>query len=293
VIRIAFFGLPLAALLLLRDGHDIPLACLSRPGWAGTRRLTRRLGPGAVLPKPDVTRDAFVDRVRDAKPDLVVSWFWTTRIPGRLLACAGHGGMGVHPSLLPRHRGPDPYYWTLASGDEQTGVTAHALDEEYDTGAILAQRRVHVDPAWDSWTLARKLDRPSLALLREVVMAFARGEPPKAVPQDESRATAAPSPTDEDLTVRWSEPSAVVVRRVRAASPWPGALSDIGDVPLVLTRVRETEDYPRALAPGEAVVRPDGIAVVRTGSSAVELLAGRDEDDQPLGAAALALLFRV
>ena len=150
-----------------------------------------------------------------------------------------------------------------------------------------------MDPAWDSWTLARRLDRPSLALLREVVMAFARGGPPGAVPQDESRATAAPTPTDEDLTLRWSEPSAAVVRRVRAASPWPGALTEIGDVPLVLTRVRETEDYPRALAPGEAVVRSDGVAVVRTGSSAVELLEGRTEDDEPLGAGALASLFRV
>lgn len=278
--------------MLLRDGHEIELACVSRPGSVGMRRLVRRLGRPAVLSKPDVTSDALFARVRDARPDLLVSWFWTTRIPARVLACARFGGIGVHPSLLPRHRGPDPFYWTLASGDAEAGVTAHTLDEEYDTGAILAQRRVPVDPSWNGWTLARRLDRPSLALLREVVKAFADGRPPPTTPQDESRATAAPMPSDEDLTVRWAEPSGVVSRRVRAASPWPGALTRIGDAPLALTRVRETLEYPRALVAGEALVRADGVAVVRTGDGAVELLEGYDEDERPLDAGALAALLR-
>ncbi len=288
--RVAFFGLPLAALLLHRDGHEIALACVSRPGSLGMRRLLGTLPRGAVLRKPDVTSPELLGRVQAARPDLLISWFWTTRIPARVIQTARFGGIGVHPSLLPRHRGPDPFYWAIASGDLQTGVTAHVLDEHYDTGAILGQRRVPIDPRWSAWTLARKLDRPSLALLREVAGSFARGAPPPAIPQDEALATAAPAPTDDDLAIRWNAPSDRVVRRVRAASPWPGASTEVGDVPLVLTRVRETGDYPRALAPGEASVRPDGIAVVRTGDGAVELLEGSDEDGRPLGTGALAAL---
>ena len=288
--RVVFFGLPLAALLLLRDGHDIALACISRPDAVGMRRLERRLGRGRLLRKPDVTTEPLLSRVRDAKPDLLVSWFWTTRIPTRVLALAPLGGVGVHPSLLPRHRGPDPYYWALACGDRETGVTAHALDEEYDTGALLGQRRLTIDPRWNAWILARKLDRPSLALLREVVRAFASGAPPRPVAQDESGATAAPAPTDEDLTVHWTEPSLAIERRVRAASPWPGALTQIAEEPVLLTLVRATADYPTALVAGEATVRPDGIAVVRTADGAVELLEGRDEDDAEIDQAALATL---
>ena len=69
-----------------------------------------------------------------------------------VLEVAPLGAIGVHPSLLPRHRGPDPYFWAIESGDLETGVTAHRLEEEYDTGAILAQRRLAIDASWNSWT---------------------------------------------------------------------------------------------------------------------------------------------
>jgi methionyl-tRNA formyltransferase len=191
----------------------------------------------------------------------------------------------VHPSLLPRHRGPDPYFWAIDAGDETTGVTAHRLDVAYDTGPILAQRTLRIDPRWDAWKLARALDRPSLALLREVVGAYAAGRPPTAVTQDEAGATAAPRPSEEDLAVQWSWPAAHIERRVRAAAPWPGVWTEIGEEIVVLVRARATQDFPRALTPGEAAVRADGVAVVRAGEDAVELLEGRsDEDDGPLDA---------
>jgi methionyl-tRNA formyltransferase len=283
--RIAFFGLPLAALLLARDGHAIAYAGVIH--GPGERRLTRRVAKGRTRLAPDLSVDAEVARVRDARPELVVSWFWVKRLPPSVLALAP--AIGVHPSLLPRHRGPDPYFWAIDAGDEVTGVTAHRLDEEYDTGAVLGQRRLRIDPRWNAWKLARALDRPSLALLRDVVRAYAEGRPPPAVPQDEAAATEAPRTSDEDLAVRWSWPADRIERRVRAAAPWPGAWTQIGDAVVVLARVRSTRDYPRALASGEAAVRADGVAVVRAGDHAVELLEGRAEDDEtPLSARDLA-----
>jgi methionyl-tRNA formyltransferase len=287
-VRVAFFGLPLAALLLRGDGHEIVRACICRDGAIGTRRLQRALGPEQVRVKPDLDDDGVYRWLRASPPDLVVSWFWTRRIPARVLELGARGAFGVHPSLLPRHRGPDPYFWAIESGDAVTGVTAHELAEEYDTGAVLAARELAIDPAWDAWTLARRLDRPSLSLLREVATAFAAGRPPRAVPQDEARATAAPEPDEEMLAVAWARPAEAIARRVRAAGPFPGAFTEIGDALVTLTRVRVTDDFPRALAPGEAAVRSDGTAVVRAEDSAVELLAGRDEGDGSLGPRELA-----
>src|SRR5580658_2078483 len=191
--RLVFFGLPLAALLLARDGHDIAWAALCRRGAIGTRRLTRRLGRERVAVLPDLEGDEAFARVRDARPELLVSWFWTKKVPARVLALAP--SVGVHPSLLPRHRGPDPSFWAIDAGDEVTGVTAHRLEVEYDTGAILAQRTLPIDPAWNGWRLARALDRPSLGLLRQVVQAHAEGRPPAGRSQDEAQATAAPEPS--------------------------------------------------------------------------------------------------
>jgi methionyl-tRNA formyltransferase len=287
--RIAYFGLPLGALLLARDGHTIAYAgaCRRAPGL---RRLATRVAPGRTHLKPDPSSASAMSALRAASPDLVVSWFWTTKLPAPVLAMAP--AVGVHPSLLPRHRGPDPYFWTIDAGDAETGVTAHLLDAEYDTGAVLGQERIRMEPTWNAWELARALDRPGLRLLREVVKAFAQGGAPTPVAQDERTATAAPAPTDEDLAIAWSWPAARIERRVRAAAPWPGAWTEIGHRIVTLVRVRPSTAFPRALEPAEATVRTDGIAVVRAGDFAVELHQGRDEDDTPLGAADLAAIVR-
>ena len=249
--RLAFFGLPLAAVLLAGDGHDVVYAGLVR--GPGLRRVTRRLAKGRAHVFPDLASAKVVAEVKAARPELVVSWFWTKPVPPAVLALAP--AVGVHPSLLPRHRGPDPYFWAIAEGDEVTGVTAHRLDETYDTGDVLGARMVAIDPAWDAWKLAKALDRPSLALLREVVGAHAQGRPPAAVPQDEARATSAPKPGEEDLALRWCWPATKVERRVRAAGPWPGAWTEIGDEVVVVVRAQVTRDFPRVLSPGEAAVR--------------------------------------
>ena len=287
--RIAFFGLPLAAVLLARDGHDIVYAAASRRA-PGLRRLTTRSAPGRTELRPRVDRSDTLERVRAARPDLIVSWFWTTRLPESILRLAP--SLGVHPSLLPRHRGPDPCFWAIDAGDAITGVTAHRLGVEYDTGDILARRELRIDPAWNGWLLARALDRPSLALLREVVRAHAEGRPPASVVQDELAATSAPSLTDEELAIVWSWPAARIERRVRAAAPWPGAWTEIGDRIVTLVRVRPTRDFPRALEPGEAALRADGVAVVRAGDDAVELVEGRSEDEGLLTDRDLADLVR-
>lgn len=290
--RIAFVGLPLAALLLARDGHTIAWAGICRRGAIGTRRLRRLIGAKNVAVVPDLAKS--VDVIAAAKPDLVVSWFWTKKVPASVRRLARYGAIGVHPSLLPRHRGPDPTFWAIDAGDAETGVTAHVLEDDYDTGAMLGKRVLCIDPEWDAWTLAKKLDRPSLALLRDVVNAYSRDEPPVHEVQDDSRATPAPAPTDDDLELRWTEPAAAVVRRVRAAAPWPGAFTAVGDEVLIVTRAKVTSDVPKALAPGEAFVRKDGIAVVRAADAGVELHGARledDEDETDLDAAAIAELL--
>lgn len=277
--RLAFLGLPLAGVLLARDGHELVYAGVLPE--KGLRRLGRRLAPGQRADlMPDLTSDATFQRIRDARPELIASWFWVKPVPPRVLELAP--AVGVHPSLLPRHRGPDPYFWAIDAGDEVTGVTAHRLDATYDTGPILAKRELRIDPSWDAWQLARRLDRPSLSLLREVVKAYAEGHPPPEHAQDDALATQAPAPREEDLALAWSWPAERLERRVRAAAPFPGAWTEIGDELVIVTRARATRDFPRALAPGEAAVRADGVAVVRAGDDALELLQGRAEDDETL-----------
>src|SRR5262249_6338801 len=97
--RLVFFGLPLAAILLARDGHDVALAARCRRDAVGVRRARRLLGPGRLLLQPKASDPALLQRVRALEPDLLVSWFWTTRLPMPLVQAARLGGIGAHPSL--------------------------------------------------------------------------------------------------------------------------------------------------------------------------------------------------
>lgn len=268
--RIAFVGLPLAALLLAHDGHDVVLAGLRKGLTTGRRRLGRRIGQQRIVVDPHRDWSGFVRRAREAHPDLLVSWFFTRRIPTELVDSCPLGGVGVHPSLLPRHRGPDPFFGAIDAGDTVTGVTVHRIEAEYDTGAVVARRHLSIDPAWNAWQLAKALDRPSLALLRDVVGRTSRGEPIVGEPQDEARATCAPFPTEEQRQLRWNQPAERIVRRIRALAPYPGALASTGDMTFVVQRAA-VRSVHAVLRPGEAAIL-DGVAVVRAADTGVALL---------------------
>ncbi|HYP88363.1 MAG TPA: formyltransferase family protein, partial [Polyangiaceae bacterium] len=153
--KIAYFGLPLGALLLLQDGHDLGPIVLSPVDAPGRRRLSR-LAPRLL--DTATSDDAAVDDAMSAEqPDLLISWFWTRKLPPRWLEQPRLGAIGAHPSLLPRHRGPNPYFWSIDAGDAGVGVTIHRLDEEYDTGRMLAWRSMKTGER-DAWQLARALD---------------------------------------------------------------------------------------------------------------------------------------
>jgi methionyl-tRNA formyltransferase len=223
--------------------------------------------------RDELTEEVIVEKMTAARPDLLVSWFFTAKLPMSVVRAARGGGIGVHPSLLPRHRGPDPYFAAIDQGDRVTGVTVHRIEAEYDTGAILATRELPIDPSWNAWQLARKLDRPSLALLRDTVRRMAAGEPLPEQPQDESRASHAPTPSDADCALSWSWPVERLLRRIRALAPSPGAFTEIGGAIVTILHARATHDFPRALSPGEGAVVGER-AVVRAGDGAIELLRG-------------------
>ncbi|HYQ03798.1 MAG TPA: formyltransferase family protein [Polyangiaceae bacterium] len=286
--KVGYFGLPLGAHLLLRDGHELDPCVLSPLGAPGRRRVARRVAPASLIDAlgvPRATSDAQIElALARAQPDLIVSWFWTRLLPGAWLSAAPLGGIGVHPSLLPRHRGPNPYFWTIDSGDHEAGVTLHTLAPEYDTGAILLQRSIPVGER-NSWQLARALDRPSLALLREGVGRFARSHPPSPTAQDEQAATWAPEPTGRDQFVDWSWPTTRILRRIRAISPVPGLAMEVGELFFFVTHAKPARDFVSALEPGEAAVMGlPGTLIVRTGDGAIAIeraILDDSEDDDP------------
>lgn len=271
-LRIAYFGLPLGALLLAGDGHALQFAALSAVPAPGKRRVMQL---GCPVLDSRALGDALpweVDAAFERWPiDLLVSWFWTRRLPKAWLDRPECGAVGVHPSLLPRHRGPNPYFWAIDSGDLETGVSVHRLTSAYDEGDVLLQSALPV-ASRNAWQLARALDRPSLALLRQAVQAFASGRPPLAKPQDETFVTWAPEPSGAALgfSPEWSV--ARLLRRIAALAPVPGLTLDIQGLELIVSEACSSTEPLKALEPGQAAVwgTPPRV-LLRVGDGAVAL----------------------
>jgi methionyl-tRNA formyltransferase len=291
-LRIAYLGLPLGALRLAAAGFTPVVIALGHPDGPGARRVRQRLSRHAlVLGRPDLEERTIQRVLASARPDVLLSWFWPKRIPEGVLALPARGAFGVHPSLLPALRGPDPYFWAILRGHGHTGVTLHRLDRDYDTGNIIDARSLAVAPDEHAFALAKRLDRPSLALLVSCAERLARGEALDGVPQDEQAASEAPRVEDELLEIDWHEPAAHIARLVRAAAPFPGAYAQLGDadVEVISARVYPGK-LPRALEPGDAVLAREGV-VVCTAEGGLLLERVRGEDGTEWRGRAVAELF--
>jgi len=289
--RILYLGLPLGAEVLRRAGYAADVVCVGHLDANGRRRLRQRLPQTLLLGAPSLEDPAIALLLASARCDLILSWFWPKKIPASVLSLAP--AFGVHPSLLPRWRGPDPYFWSIRAGDTETGVTLHRLEAEYDTGRVVAQRRVSIDPDDDGWTLARKLDRPSLALLVDCARRFAAGDAMAGTEQDDALATDAPQPEEEALALDFDCPAIEIERWVRAARPEPGARAELGDALVTFLEVSvDDAPIPGGLEIGEAWIE-GGIVRIRCGEGVLRVDRVRDEDDDGIeksGDALIALL---
>ena len=293
-LRFVYFGLPLGALILRKAGFFPRVIGIGHPDAPGRRRLWRGTeGPAPlILGRPDLTQTQIVRAIESAEPDALLSWFWPRKLPPNVLALPRLGAFGVHPSLLPRWRGPDPCFWAIHAGDRITGVTLHRLDQEYDTGHIVAQQRVAIDPKDTSFSLARRLDRPSLALLVDCARRLSAGEPLTGTPQPTRGVTCANAPDDETLRIVWERSVDEILRLIRAAAPYPGA-SCMLDSEIV--EVVEAEAFPRplpqALVAGEAIQAREGV-IVCAENGGILLGRVRRDDGSLLSGVAITTLFR-
>lgn len=129
----------------------------------------------------DVNGPEAAAAIRGAAPDLLVSFHFDQIFAPETLALAPRGGINVHPSLLPRHRGPVPTIWALAEERPAFGVTVHRLAPRIDAGPILAQSEVALPEGTTASAAARRLHAEGAALLGRVLDAVAEGRenPPR------------------------------------------------------------------------------------------------------------------
>ncbi|MEK7778308.1 MAG: methionyl-tRNA formyltransferase, partial [Chloroflexota bacterium] len=182
---------------------------------------TYALGRGLPVFQPrSLRREEAVLELASLQPDVIVVAAYGRILPPEALAVPPLGVLNIHPSLLPKYRGPSPVITALLDGESVTGVTVMLMDEGMDTGKILAQRQAAILPHETAGELTDRLFRQGAELLLEVLPKWAAGEL-KPVPQEEAMATITRLYTKEDGDMDWSLPAAVLERRLRAFHPWP------------------------------------------------------------------------
>lgn len=163
---------------------------MSLPRLAGL--LARGPGPLArslagrgvpVVAVEDVNGPAFAAALRASGAELLVTFHFDQILLAGTLAIPPLGGINVHPSLLPRHRGPIPTFWAGMDPAPSHGVTIHRLVPRIDAGPILAQRAVTLPPGATVSAAARLLHEAAVPLLGEVLARLADGTAPEHLPE--------------------------------------------------------------------------------------------------------------
>lgn len=151
-------------------------------------RDMRRICNVPVIGSTDVNGPETIHQIRAWQPDLVISIYLNQLIKAELINLPAQGTLNIHPALLPRNRGLFPYFWVITKGETETGVTVHWVDEKFDTGDILLQEKITVEPDDTIISLSYKSAALGADMLAKAVELIAAGNPPH-LSQDHSQAS--------------------------------------------------------------------------------------------------------
>ncbi len=274
----AEFGLPILEwlahsehqLVAVYTQPDKPVGRGRAPTFPAVKRVALEHGLTAVQP-PSFKEPAVVEFLGRLRPDVIVVAGLGMILPAEVLALPRHGCINLHPSLLPRHRGPSPVQGAILAGDDWTGVSVMLMDEGVDSGPILSQRKVAIEPQDTTGSLTTKLAQIAAQLLAETLpLWLGGGLVPQ--PQPEEGATYTRLISKDEGEIDWHLPAPQIWRRVRAFYPWPGCYTRWQEK---MVKVLEAIALPGGGEPGRVrALGPDAGAAlgVETGDGILGLL---------------------
>ena len=246
--NVVFAGTPdfarVALQSLLAAGFRVPLV-LTQPDRPAGRGMKLQASPvkqlalehGIAVAQPRSLRldgkypddaAAAQQALQAAQADVMVVAAYGLILPQWVLSLPRLGCLNIHASVLPRWRGAAPIHRAIEAGDAETGVTIMQMDAGLDTGDMLLVERLPIGPAATTGTLHDQLAALGGRLIVEALeLAACGGLSP--TPQPAGGVTYAHKIDKHEAAVDWSQPAAVIERRIRAFDPFPGASTRLGD----------------------------------------------------------------
>jgi methionyl-tRNA formyltransferase len=248
---------------------DSPKGRRGIPEPTEAARAAEAMGAGSRLLKPEKLDGPVREAVRALKPDLLVSFAYGRLFGPKFLAIFPLGGINIHPSLLPKYRGPSPVQAAILGRDRETGISIQRLALEMDAGDILAQERIPLHGRETALELSGIAARQGAAMLEELIPCLAGcagTEAPLGRPQDPALATYCGLITREHGRIDWSLSAADIDARIRAFDPWPLCFTCCGERELSILEGRPGDEGSSGEPPGTVLGIDKGAGIlVQTG----------------------------
>jgi len=201
--------------------------------------------------------------------DLFVLASYGRILPAELLEVPRIGALNVHPSLLPHYRGATPIQSALRNGDAQTGVSIIMMDAGMDTGPLILQTTVQIEPQDTYATLHDRLAKIGAKLITGAIELATQDE---LAPRPQTGEPSVTKPLSKgDLIIDWEWPGERIVNAIRAYSPQPAARSMIAGVAVKLLQARRGPSSEGDCAPGELLASHGDALVIACGDGTIEI----------------------
>jgi methionyl-tRNA formyltransferase len=234
--RIIFLGTSEFAQVILKDIIELDfnvIACVTRPDRPNGRNLKLAYSPVKqyclehlshipIFQPEKVSTSEFQEILSSMQPDLFIVAAFGEIIKDNILKIPKDGSINVHPSLLPKYRGPSPLQTALLNGDHETGVCIIDVAQKMDAGLIFAMEKFSIDPDENFSSLQAK----SLKIAKNLLATVIRKKMDKACPgeiQDDSKVTFCKKISSEDEKINWNDNLFDIHNKIRALSEKPGA----------------------------------------------------------------------
>lgn len=223
--RILFVGIPDMAYICL-DGLNMNGMNIvgvlgpkkNHPTYLGFRNFVyhRNLN---FIEYDDLEDILFINKIKDLNADIAVVCSFNYKVPKILLESVQDGVINVHPSLLPKYRGSNPYSNIILNGETETGVTLHFMDETFDTGDIVAQKKVSISPTETMGTLFNRTNIVALDMLLETLKKYEKEELVRQKQPQGSFPKGNIFP-EEALFIKYDKSAYEIERLIRALNPF-------------------------------------------------------------------------
>ena len=236
-LRIIYMGTPAFAISplqkILNSEHEV-IAVITAPDKKSGRGKQLTASPIKVfctqnnlpiLQPPNLKDESFVSKLKEHNADVFVVVAFRM-LPKEVWSIPSKGSFNLHASLLPKYRGAAPIHWAIINGEKETGVTTFFINEQIDTGEIIAQKQTTILPDENTGNLSNRLESLGADLVLETLQSIAAGKI-NAIPQPKTEEHFAPKLKRENTQLQWNEDGKVIERLVRGLQPYPCAWTSL------------------------------------------------------------------